>query len=149
MQKQKPEESLANRLAIIRDQEDLSQEAFSKMLSVSRSAYQHYERGSHDVPASFLQQVCIKLDVNPIWLLLDDSASVLSAGRNGQFEIYEVLDDFVVGRAKTVQKKLSVSARREIIRILADDFPEIQDGEIMDQARLARKLDTLIGLTCS
>ena len=112
MQKQLREYRLASRLAFIRDQADLSQEAFSKMMGVSRSTYQHYERGSHDVPASFLQQVCIKLDVNPIWLLLDDSASVLTADRNDQFEMYEILDNFVVSRAETLQKRLSVSSRR-------------------------------------
>jgi len=149
MQQQRLEVSLASRLAFVRRQARLSQDAFATMMSVSRSAYQHYERGSHDVPASFLQQVCIKLDVNPSWLLLDDSTSVLNAVRNEKFEMYEMLDDFVVSRAETLQKKLSVSSRREIIRILADDFSEILQNETEDRPVQAEKVDRLISLVGS
>jgi len=146
MSHSKVENSLATRLAFVRSQSGLSQEAFSSKMGVSRSTYYHYERGSHDVPASFLQVVCTELDVDPVWLLLDQSADVLREDQNTFFEMYEMLDDFVEHRATLLGKPISIAGKREIIRIVADDFSKtIRTGD-KPSIRTVETTDRLIGL---
>jgi len=63
---------LGNRLACTRKKHRLTQDKMAKRLNVSRSAYQYYERGERDVPASVLMKIYREFEVEPLWLMAGD-----------------------------------------------------------------------------
>lgn len=63
------EQGMGHRLSAVRRQKKLSQEEMAERLQVSRSAYQYYERGERDLPASLLLKVFQEFEADPLWLL--------------------------------------------------------------------------------
>jgi len=45
---------------------------FSELLGLSKNTYSRYERGARIPDADFLKTVCLKLQVNPGWLLFGE-----------------------------------------------------------------------------
>jgi transcriptional regulator with XRE-family HTH domain len=63
------EQGMGHRLSAVRRQKKLSQEEMAERLQVSRSAYQYYERGERDLPASLLLKVFQEFEADPLWVL--------------------------------------------------------------------------------
>ena len=141
--------SLGTKLAAIRTDLGMSQETFARALGVSRSAFQHYERDQHEVPASMLQEVCKKFGVSPIWLLLDDGAEVAAQQRRLHFGAAELLAEFVDKRAKTLNKMLTKSERGRIIEFLADEFFNPRMGISVVPDAFEEKVDNVIRLVAA
>jgi len=67
---------VAARIEQIRKDRGLSQSAFAKQLGVSRSAYQHYCRGTHEIPSSLLGKLHVEHGVDPYWLLTGEEVQL-------------------------------------------------------------------------
>lgn len=65
-------QGIASRLEEVRKEKGLSQEAFAKRLGISRSAYQHYSRGKHEIPTTILVKLLIYFEVDPYWIIEGD-----------------------------------------------------------------------------
>lgn len=63
---------MAERLEQVRKRENLSQEAFSQRLGISRGAYQHYSRGGREIPSSVLDALLREFEIDPYWMLRGD-----------------------------------------------------------------------------
>lgn len=61
--------TLGRRLANIRSGQSLSQVTMAKRLGISPRAYQNYERGEREIPASLLVALHHEFGVEPLWLL--------------------------------------------------------------------------------
>ena len=59
----------------------LSQEAFATALNVALRAYQNYERGEREIPATLIVALHLHFHVDPIWLLTGVSRR---AGKTGK-----------------------------------------------------------------
>lgn len=65
-------QGIASRLEEVRKDQGLSQEAFAKRLGISRSAYQHYSRGKHEIPTTILVKLLTHFKVDPYWMIEGD-----------------------------------------------------------------------------
>lgn len=72
-------DDMAERLEQIRRRENLSQEAFSQRLGISRGAYQHYSRGGREIPSSVLIALQREFGIDPYWMLRGDDRGPSSA----------------------------------------------------------------------
>lgn len=60
---------IGRRLAAVRAQVRLSQEAFAQALGLSKRAYIHYERGEREVPSGLVKALYDLYAIDPIWLM--------------------------------------------------------------------------------
>ncbi|WOF43545.1 helix-turn-helix domain-containing protein [Sphingopyxis indica] len=72
-------DDMAERLEQIRKRENLSQEAFSQRLGISRGAYQHYSRGGREIPSSVLDALLREFGTDPYWMLRGNERGPSSA----------------------------------------------------------------------
>lgn len=113
---------IGDKIALIRKANGLSQEACSQRLGISRSAYQHYERNEHDVPASVIKKFCDEFEVDSTWLLFGDGEARINERNRGILEISRFLLAFVEQRARETRKDLPEEKKWEVVNFIAADF---------------------------
>lgn len=62
------------RLRTLRAALSKTKDEFASDLGIAEKTVKNYEGGHRDPPASLVARVCIKLVVDPAWLLLGDAA---------------------------------------------------------------------------
>jgi len=60
--------TIGERIAIIRDKKGLNQEAFGKIINVTRSAISNYEKGTRNIMDRVIIDICREFNVNEEWL---------------------------------------------------------------------------------
>jgi len=71
-------DDMAERLEQVRKRENLTQDAISQRLGISRGAYQHYSRGGREIPSSVLDALLREFGVDPYWMLRGDDRGTAS-----------------------------------------------------------------------
>lgn len=103
---------IGERIQLIRKNSDLSQEAFAKLLSVTRNIVAKYENGLVEPPELFLNHLCIKFGVSEVWL------------KTGEGDIYNVVteDDLFSEKLGKI-----LSSENEMIREIITKASELDD----------------------
>lgn len=62
--------AMGKRLAAVRAEAGLSQNAFAESLGLSPRAYANYERGEREAPTAVLRTIVEVYGVSPLWMLV-------------------------------------------------------------------------------
>lgn len=60
--------NIGERISLIREKENLNQEAFGKRINVTRSAISNYEKGTRNVMDRVISDICREFNINEEWL---------------------------------------------------------------------------------
>lgn len=135
-----------DKIALIRKAEGLSQEACSQKLGISRSAFQHYERNEHDVPALVIKRFCDAFGIESTWLLFDDGDARIAERNQNIIDTTRFLLEFVESRAAATGKDLPDAKKWEVINFIASDFWNQRTKLDVVAKRFEKKVDDIIYL---
>ncbi|NVK23077.1 MAG: helix-turn-helix transcriptional regulator [Kangiellaceae bacterium] len=101
--------SLAKRIAQVRQSNGLSQEEFARALGISRSGYQFYERNEREIPFTVIKRCADIFEIDLLWLAYDDGEERVLERDNKLFdrldEIYEFIDDWVRENGRRISRE--------------------------------------------
>ena len=146
MQRAKDTMLTGDKIALIRKAAGLSQEACSQRLGISRSAFQHYERNEHDVPASVIKRFCDEFGIDSTWLLFDDGDARIAERNQSICQITRFILEFVEDRASAAGKALSKSKKWEVVDFIASDFWSENSAPENVAKEIKEKVDNIIYL---
>ncbi|WP_416235278.1 helix-turn-helix domain-containing protein [Paracoccus sp. (in: a-proteobacteria)] len=136
-QNQHENETVAERLLIVRRRSGLSQADFAQKIGVIPRSYRNYEAAVRDIPLALVVAVHRVFEVDLTWLILGErpSAPVI------QTSVYELIlraiDDF-----ETEQKQpISISKKAKQVSYLSSQFAS---GRDLNRAEIRSYLETTI-----
>lgn len=130
-QNQHENETIAERLLIVRRRAGLSQSDFAKSVDVIPRSYRNYEAAVRDVPLALAINVHRKFDVDLNWLLLGMSPSVTLPAS----DVYEKILLAMEGFQRTRAIEFSPHKKAKLISFLVGQFAsgrEMSEAEIFD-----------------
>jgi transcriptional regulator with XRE-family HTH domain len=130
-QNQHENETIAERLLIVRRRTGLSQSDFAKSVHVIPRSYRNYEAAVRDVPLALAINVHRKFDVDLSWLLLGEAPSVTLPAPAVYKKIFLAMEDF----QETRVVKFSAEKKAKLISFLVGQFAsgrEMTDAEIFE-----------------
>lgn len=130
---------MGSRLADVRARTRLSQGQFAERIDVSPRAYQNYERGEREAPASVMRRVSETYGVSLSWLLGADRQE-RSDHAAVDTQLLERLLAEVDARLTKSGRQLSVEKRSQVVALL---YAHFCDKESMD----AKYLDQMLAVT--
>ncbi len=117
---------IGGRLATLREQFRLSQKEFAAKLGVSLRAYQNYERGEREIPASLIRALYDTFKVQPVWLLLGGADPIQNRGEIDPTlaeAIAQDLDNEIVGFSPSLNGyHLALIYNRVIKRVAPGEY---------------------------
>lgn len=112
--------TIGYRLAELRSSRSMSQKDMAGQLGVSLRAYQSYERGEREIPASLLASLFDALQVEPLWMLKGPAASMSREGAGMTADMALVASSVQVVEAWLAkrQKQMERKAKAEFIGLV-------------------------------
>lgn len=140
------EQGMGHRLSAVRRQKKLSQEEMAERLHVSRSAYQYYERGERDLPASLLLKVFQEFEADPLWVLEGEVEAGLTRREREMARAYRKVGMAVEHRIR--ERGLSVPDEKkwDAIDFLFAEFLNQDLLNSTDNAPDTQRVDRILGL---
>ena len=140
------EHGMGQRLSAVRRQKKLSQEEMAERLQVSRSAYQYYERGERDLPASLLLKVFQEFEADPLWVLEGDFEPGLTRRERELADAYRKVGMAVEHRIK--ERGLSVPDEKkwDAIDFLFAEFLNQDPLSTTEISPDTHRVDRVLGL---
>lgn len=113
---------IGRRLAAARERVRLSQNEFAERMGISPRAYQNYERGEREVPATVLRLLYESFGVDPLWVLIGPGTD--PSGRDAAVspDLVEQIVVAVEQRLQRIRKPLSPEKKGRVIRLLYQHF---------------------------
>ena len=120
-------QAIGGRLAAARERTKLSQNDFAERLGISPRAYQNYERGEREVPATVLRLLYETFGVDPLWVLI--GPGIDPSGRDSAVspDLVEQIVVAVEHRLHRLRKPLSPEKKGRLIRLLYMHFQNKAD----------------------
>ncbi|CUJ97733.1 MULTISPECIES: helix-turn-helix domain-containing protein [Ruegeria] len=137
---------LGVRLAAVRTEARLSQEEMAQRLSISRSAYQYYERGQRDLTATLLLKVYEEFDVDPLWMLEGDTAEGKSRRHSEMAHAYRKLGIAVEHRIINRGLVVAPEKKWDAIDFLFKEALSPETIEGLNQVPDIARIDTILRL---
>jgi transcriptional regulator with XRE-family HTH domain len=136
-QNQHENETVAERLLIVRRRSGLSQADFSKEIGVIPRSYRNYEAAVRDVPLALVVSVHRVFEVDLAWLILGERTSA-SVPTPGAYElILDAIDDF----ERVQEQPISTAKKAKQVSYLSSQFA---NGRNMSPAEIRSYLETTI-----
>jgi len=130
-QNQHENETIAERLLIVRRRAGLSQSEFAKSVGVIPRSYRNYEAAIRDVPLALAISVHKQFDVDLGWLLLGEALPVTLPAPGVYEQILLVMEGF----QDTQEVEFSAEKKAKQISFLVGQFAggrEMSDSEIFE-----------------
>lgn len=109
------EQTVGERLDLVRRREGLSQEAFAQLLGVSRSSLKYYIGDERDIPTSVLATLLEKLSVDPSWMISGDVSEAAMKQKTAILEQIREIGLAIELRATELSVKLTPDERWRLV----------------------------------
>lgn len=121
--------ALGNRLAALRDTLKLSQVEFSQRLNLSPRAYQNYERGERETPASVIKAIYDAFTIDPLWILAGPGLVPLKADIKDNPDLLEQIVIAVEHRLARTRRRLDPDKKGHLVKLL---YLQLRDKQSFD-----------------
>jgi transcriptional regulator with XRE-family HTH domain len=125
---------------------NLSQEAMAQRLDISRSAYQYYERGERDITGTLLLRVFQEFDVDPLWILENDTEHGKSRRHDEITQAYRKIGLAVEHRISERGLNVTPEKKWDAIDFLFAEFLNTDALGGTDHAPDTKRIDSVLGL---
>lgn len=131
---------IGRRLGAARDRVRLSQNEFAERLGISPRAYQNYERGEREVPATVLRLLYEAFGIDPLWVLIGPGMDPSGADAPVPLDLVEQIVVAVESRLQRSHKQLPPEKKGRLVRLLYQHFrdkPQFDPAYVVDYLALA------------
>jgi transcriptional regulator with XRE-family HTH domain len=129
------EHACHERIALVRNHFELSQEKMAQRVGLSTRGYQNYERGERETPVSLVRALYDVFSVDPVWLLTGEGAMI--ADKDVRYRLNQTVLDHVVATVdrieKRLPKRLTIRQKARLIGLLYEQsrlLADIADADV-------------------
>ena len=109
---------IGRRLCALRESLNLSQVEFAQRIDLSPRAFQNYERGERETPASVIKVIYEVFSVDPLWLLVGPGAAPMRAQRGDDADLLEKVVVSVEQRLARTRRRLEPDKKGRLIKLI-------------------------------
>ena len=109
---------IGRRLCALRESLNLSQVEFAQRIDLSPRAFQNYERGERETPASVIKAIYEVFSVDPLWLLVGPGAAPMRAQRGDDADLLEKVVVSVEQRLARTRRRLEPDKKGRLIKLI-------------------------------
>jgi transcriptional regulator with XRE-family HTH domain len=109
----------------IRKAFSLSQNEMANNLGVTRSAYQHYERGERDTPWEIAELFFRNYQIDPVLAFFENGEEIIDDRNLRIIRIYQEANDFVRDRAALKKKALTKEKEKYLSETIAQELMDM------------------------